>query len=119
MLLTRDEHRSKIARNSVLIAICRQICDKMAIKNSVSNNFFYLRSSIVLTFSMAAYLVCLSRWVEPYLVASPKDSFLVLRPILYFRLNTFNTSDKKLCKTDPQLLVSFNITVTDLTILSF
>ena len=30
----------------------------MAIKNSVSNDFFYLRSSIVLTFSIVAYPVC-------------------------------------------------------------
>ena len=28
----------------------------MAIENSVYNDFFYLRSSIVLTFSIAAYL---------------------------------------------------------------
>ena len=44
----------------ILIAICRQLGDKMAIENSVSNNFFYLRSSIVLTFSIAAYSVWIS-----------------------------------------------------------
>ena len=63
----------EIARNSVLIAICRQSGDnwqsknratngnrkigrQMAIENPVSN-YFDLRSSIVLMFSIAAYPV--------------------------------------------------------------
>ena len=38
------------------IVICRLLGDKMAIENSVSNDF-YLRSSIVFAFSIAAFPV--------------------------------------------------------------
>ena len=55
--LTIDICGSKINRSSVSIAICRQSGDKWQSK-IVSNDFFYLRlSPIVLTVSIAAYLV--------------------------------------------------------------
>ena len=44
------------------IAICCQWGDKMAIKNTVSIDF-YLRSSIVLAFSIAASPVCSSQFI--------------------------------------------------------
>ena len=56
-LLTIDKRGSYIARNSVFDCHLSPIGRQMAIENSVSNDF-YLRSSIVLTFSIATYLVC-------------------------------------------------------------
>ena len=56
MLLTIDESGSKLARNSVSDCHLSPVGRQMAIKNSVSTDF-YLRSSIVLTFSIAAYPV--------------------------------------------------------------
>ena len=63
-LLTIDEHGSKIARNSVfnchLLLVGRQMQSKTLVLT-----IFYLRSLIVLTFSIAAYLVCdCSGWVS-------------------------------------------------------
>ena len=55
-LLTIDEHGSKIARNSVFDCQLSPNWRQMAIENSVSDHF-YLSSSIVLTFSIAAYSV--------------------------------------------------------------
>ena len=54
--LTIDERGTKIARNCVLIAICRQSCDKWQSK-TLFLTIFDLRSLIVLTISMAAYPV--------------------------------------------------------------
>ena len=56
-LLAIDERGSNIARNSVFDCHLSPIGRQMAIENSVSNDF-YLRSSIVLKFSIAAFLVC-------------------------------------------------------------
>ena len=55
-LLTIEKNRSKIARNSVFNCHLSPVGRQMVIKNSVSNDF-YLRSSIVLTFSITAYPV--------------------------------------------------------------
>ena len=61
LLLTIDERGSKIARNRVFdchlsqIAICRLTVTN-GNQNNVSN-YFYLHSSIVLTFSIVAYPV--------------------------------------------------------------
>ena len=55
-LLPIDERGSKIATNSVFDCHLSPIGRQMTIKNSVSGDF-YLRSSIVLTFSSAAYPV--------------------------------------------------------------
>ena len=56
-LTTIDERGSKIARNSVFDCHLSHDRRQIAIENSVSNDF-YLRSSIILTFSIAAYPVC-------------------------------------------------------------
>ena len=53
-LFTIDERRSKIARNSVFEC---QLCDKRQSK-TLFMTIFYLSSSIVLTFLIAAYPVC-------------------------------------------------------------
>ena len=45
----------------------------MAIENSASNNFFYLQSSIVLAFSIAAYLV----WAQSIIKRLIDDSILL------------------------------------------
>ena len=55
-LLAIDERESKIARNSVFDCHLSLAWRQMTIENSVSNDF-YLRSSIVLTFSIATYPV--------------------------------------------------------------
>ena len=55
-LLTIDERGSKIARNSDFDCHLSQVWRRMTIERSVSNDF-YLRSSIVLMFSIATYLV--------------------------------------------------------------
>ena len=55
-LLTIDELGSKLDRNIGLIAICRQSGDKWQSKTVY--NEFYLRSSTVLEFSIAANPVC-------------------------------------------------------------
>ena len=55
-LLTIDERESKLARNSVFYCHLLPIGRQMAIENSVSN-YFDLRPSIVLTFSISAYPV--------------------------------------------------------------
>ena len=57
MLLTIDRRGSKIARNSVFDCHLSPIWRQMAIKNYVSNDF-YQCSLTVLTFSIAAYPVC-------------------------------------------------------------
>ena len=62
-LLTIDERGSKIARNSVFDCHLSPV-RQMAIENSFSNDFD-LRSSIVLTFSIAAYPVCYLRDSKP------------------------------------------------------
>ena len=54
--LTIDECGSNIARNSDFDCHLSPDWRQMAIENSVSN-YFYLRSSIVLTFSIATYSV--------------------------------------------------------------
>ena len=51
-----DEHGSKIVRNSVFDCQLSPVGRQMAIGNSVSNDFD-LRSSVVLTFSIANYPV--------------------------------------------------------------
>ena len=51
-----DERGSKIARNSVSIAICRQSGDKWQSK-TMFQSIFDLRSSIVLMFSIAACML--------------------------------------------------------------
>ena len=56
-LLTIDERGSKISRNSVSIAICHQTGDKWQSKTLFLTNFD-LRSTVVLTFSIAAYPMC-------------------------------------------------------------
>ena len=56
-LLTIDGRGSKIARNSAYESHLSPVGRQMAIENYVSNNFD-LRSSIVLTFSIAAYPMC-------------------------------------------------------------
>ena len=57
-LLTFDEHRSKIHRNSVFDCHFLPVGQQMAIENSSCFwQFSYLCSSIVFTFSIAAYLV--------------------------------------------------------------
>ena len=56
-LLAIDERGSKIDRNSVFDCQLSPVGRQMAIENSVSDDF-YLRFSIVLTFSIAAYPVC-------------------------------------------------------------
>ena len=56
-LSTIDERVSKIDSNSVFDCHLSPVWRQMAIENSVSNDF-YLRSSIVLAFSIAAYPVC-------------------------------------------------------------
>ena len=53
-LLTIDERGSKIARNSVFNCHLSPLRRQMAIENSVSS-YCDLRSSILLTFSIAAY----------------------------------------------------------------
>ena len=58
-LSTIDERGSKIDRNSVLDSHFSPVWRQMAIENTVSIDF-YLCSSIVLAFSIAAYLVCIS-----------------------------------------------------------
>ena len=55
-LLTIDERGSKISKTLLSIAICRQSCDKWQLK-SLFLTIFDLRSSMVLTFSIAAYPV--------------------------------------------------------------
>ena len=55
-LLTIDERGSKIDRNSVFDCHLLPVWRQMAIENAVSI-VFYLRSSIVLAFSIAAYPV--------------------------------------------------------------
>ena len=55
--LTIDECGSKNARNSVFDCHLSTVGRQMASENSVSS-YFYLRSSIVITFSIAAYPVC-------------------------------------------------------------
>ena len=57
-LVTIDERSSKIARNSVFDCHLSPVGRQMTIENSVSN-YFGLRSSIVWTFSIAAYPVCI------------------------------------------------------------
>ena len=59
-LLTIDERGSKIAKKSVFDCHLSPVGLQMSIENSVSNDF-YLRSSILLTFPIAAYPVWLSR----------------------------------------------------------
>ena len=56
MLLTIDERGPKIDKYSVFDCLLSSIGRQMAIENSVSNGF-YLRSSIALAFSIAAYSV--------------------------------------------------------------
>ena len=56
-LLTIDERRSKIDRNSVFECHLSPVGRQMAIENSVSNDLFYLRLSKASTFSIAAYPV--------------------------------------------------------------
>ena len=51
---TSDERGFKIVRNGVFDYHLSQVGRQMANKNSISSDF-YLRSSIVLTFSIAAY----------------------------------------------------------------
>ena len=59
MILTIDKRGSKIDRNSIFaIAICRQPGDKWQLK-TLFLTIFDLGSSIVLTFSIAAYQVCI------------------------------------------------------------
>ena len=55
-LLTINERGSQIARNSVFTCHLSPVRQHMAIKDSVYNDF-YIRLSIVLTFSIAAYPV--------------------------------------------------------------
>ena len=43
-----------MARNNVFVCHLSPVGRQMAIENSVSNDFFYLRSSIVLMFLIAA-----------------------------------------------------------------
>ena len=57
VLSTIDKCGSKIDRNSVFDFLLTPVWRQMATKNSVSNNF-YIRSSTVLAFSIAAYPVC-------------------------------------------------------------
>ena len=57
-LLPINEIGSKIARNSVFNCHVSPVGRQMAIENSVSNDFFYLPSSIVLTFSNAPCPLC-------------------------------------------------------------
>ena len=57
-LLTIDERRSKSLETVFTIAICRKMGDKWQSKTRFLA-IFDLRSSIILTFSIAAYPVCL------------------------------------------------------------
>ena len=57
-LSTIDERGSKIDRNSAFDCHLSPVWRQMAIENTVSIDFFYLRSSIVLAFKIAAYPVC-------------------------------------------------------------
>ena len=54
---TMDERGSEIATTSVFDCHLSPVGRVMAIKNSVSN-YFGLRTSIILTFLIAAYRVC-------------------------------------------------------------
>ena len=53
----RRKRIKKINRNSVFDCHLSPVGRQMAIKNTVSINIFYLHSSIVLAFSIAAYSV--------------------------------------------------------------
>ena len=59
-LLTIDERGSKSLDTVFSIAICRQLGDKLQSKTPLLA-IFDLRSSIVLTFPIAAYPVCLTK----------------------------------------------------------
>ena len=63
-----DERGSKIARNSNFDCRLSLFEQQMTIKNSVSNDFFYLRSSKVLTFSIAAYPVWIRSNTDPKII---------------------------------------------------
>ena len=73
-LSTIDERGSKINRNSVFDFHLSPAWRQMAIENTVSIDF-YLRSSIVLAFSIVAYPVCIrfARIVQRYGYAFSKS----------------------------------------------
>ena len=63
MLLTIDERSSKIARNNVFNCQLLPVGDKWQSKTLCLTSFD-LRSSIVLTFSIAAYLKCSGKYLD-------------------------------------------------------
>ena len=78
-LLTIDERGSKIARNSVFDCPLSPVRRQMAFEISVSS-YCDLRSSIVLTFSIVVYPVCIYDCVLSWtysLVYFAADSFIV------------------------------------------
>ena len=62
MLLTINKRGSKIARNSVFIVICLQATKWQS--KTLFLRIFDLHSSILLTFSIATYLVCSWLWIS-------------------------------------------------------
>ena len=87
MLLTIDKRGSKLLETVFSIAICRQLGDKWQSK-TLSLAIFDLHSSIVLTFSIAAYPVCSGNkktwtftpviYAEGYLFSSFRSSFRLI-----------------------------------------
>ena len=74
-LSTIDERGSKIDRNSVFDCHLSPVWRQMVIENTVSIDF-YLRSKIVLAFSIVAYPVCL--YVFLLLCVCPLSMFFCL-----------------------------------------
>ena len=61
-LLTMEEHPSKITRNSAVDCHLSPVGWQIAIKNSVSNDFWSTFVHSILMFSIVPYLVCILRW---------------------------------------------------------
>ena len=97
-LSTIDKSGSKIDRNSVFDCHWSPVGRPMAIKNTVPI-IFYLRSSIVLVFSIAPYLVC----------KQTEGSNNLMKQTSNERYSRYNRSQNHFVKNEPIYYVQMDI----------